>query len=433
MTFPMTTQRDTDGGPLPQPTRPSSAGWRKPLDILMLRLFGYLPPEVRHNQFADLFAGMAFGPWVAGLGFIPVVLRNLGAPAEWLAFYAAQPFMGFVVAPWLALLLPHHWGHKRTIVTNWILSRGSFLLIGLVAGWPGLVAVTAVYWTLEAVPSPYFARFVQAVFPVDLRGRVLANTRIALSLVALVVTPMLGALLDLIGYRALFPILAVCGLASTLLFTRVRLDESRLPSSRPSQNGVTRVLRNDRRFVWYLVALALFGLGWMSIAPLLPLVQVDQLHLSYTEIGALTTVSSISALGAFVVLGYWIDRAGGVRALRWVFVLGAIVPICYALANSVWLLVPAFAAFGIVNAGLDLATLTAVIQLCDPEDLGSYFSLQVTVVGLRGLVAPFIGVSILRAGLPMAWTFVGAAVLIGISFLILSRVRASAPSTVDAS
>ncbi|HRE25791.1 MAG TPA: MFS transporter, partial [Anaerolineales bacterium] len=260
--------------------------------------------------------------------------RNLGASPEWLAVYSAQPFLGFVVAPWLALLFPPRFGLKRMALVAWAISRGSFLLIGLVGDWPALMAVTALFWVIEAVPAPAYVRIMQAVFPVKLRGRVMANVRIALSLVTLVATAAAGWLLDTIGYRVLFPLVSIGGIASVILFSRLKFDESNLPPSRASGGAITRILRRDSRFVLFLSAVVAFGVGFLSIGPLLPLVQVDQLKLSYTEIGALTTVNSVFFVIGYVVLGRWIDRAGGVQVLRWIFVIGGIVPVCYAFADS---------------------------------------------------------------------------------------------------
>lgn len=409
----------------------SSPGWLQgQWQTLSTRLFGYLPPDVRHNMFADLFAALAFGPLVASLGFIPVVLRKLGAPADWIAFYSTQPFLGFVVAPWLALVFPRGYGHKRMALTAWAISRGSFLLIALVSGWPGFMAVTAVFWIIEAVPSPTYVRIMQSVFPVALRGRVMANVRIALAIVTLFATALLGWLLDTIGYQALFPLVSIGGLAAVALFSRLKLDETKLPPSRASGGELTQIIRRDRRYVIFLLSVVAFGIGWLAIGPLMPLVQVDQLHLSYTEIGALTTVNSVFFVIGYVILGRWIDKAGGVQVLRWIYLVGAIIPVCYAFADSAWTLIPAFAALGFLNAGLDLGMLNAVIQLCKPEELGSYSSLQYTVVGLRGLIAPFLGVWAVRAGLPMSWAFIAGAILIALGVLVLYRVRVSPPEPI---
>lgn len=177
-------------------------------------------------------------------------------------------------------------------LTAWAMSRGSFLLIALVSGWPGFMAVTAVFWIIEAVPSPTYVRIMQSVFPVALRGRVMANVRIALAIVTLFATALLGWLLDTIGYQALFPLVSIGGLAAVALFSRLKLDETKLPPSRASGGELTQIIRRDRRYVIFLLSVVAFGIGWLAIGPLMPLVQVDQLHLSYTEIGALTTVNS---------------------------------------------------------------------------------------------------------------------------------------------
>jgi hypothetical protein len=68
------------------------------------RATGLLPPSVRRNMRIDLTAAMFFGPFVAGLSFLPVVMRRLGAPPEWLAFYAAQAFIGFLLTSFSVLV-----------------------------------------------------------------------------------------------------------------------------------------------------------------------------------------------------------------------------------------------------------------------------------------------------------------------------------------
>jgi MFS family permease len=157
-------------------------------------------------------------------------------------------------------------------------------------------------------------------------------------------------------------------------------------------------------------------------------VQVDRLQLSYSEIGALGVVQSVFFLIGYLVLGRWIDRAGGLQTLRWVFVIGGVMPLTYALALGFapngWVLAPAFAALGLVNAGMDLGVLNTVMQLAKPGRLGEYSALQTTVLGLRGLVAPFLGVWLVGAGLSYEATFLLAAVLIAAGVAVVWKVSA---------
>lgn len=375
---------------------------------------------------------MMFGPFLAGLGFIPVVLRNLGASPEWLAFYSAQPFIGNLLAPFSVVFMPRQKGLRAYVVGLWAVSRGSFLLFAFANGWQAIMAVTFVFWILEAVPGPAYVRIMQRVFPAKVRGQVMANVRVGLAALSLVVAPLAGLLLDGVGPQVFFPLTGLFALGAVALFARLRFNETELPSAAPrSTTQVWLVLGRDRRFAIYLLGMVFFGLGFLSGGALQPLIQVDQLGLSYTEVGALSTVNSIFFLIGYLFFGRWIDRYGGVQMLRVVLAVSAVVPFSYALAAgplpSFWTLVPGFIALGFMSAGLDLGVLNAVIQLAKPEDVGDYSALQMSVLGLRGLIASFLGVWLNAAGLPLPWVFFfgGIAILIGV--VILWRLEVPSP------
>lgn len=402
---------------------------RAGLRQLEIRFIGDLPPEVRYNQYADLYAAMLFGVFVTGLNFLPVVLRRLGAPPDWLAFYAAQPFIGFMLTTFSVMLMPRQRGLLRYATTFWLLARGSFLLIAFINDWPALIALTLFFWIGESFPLPAYTRLMQAIFPAKTRGQVLSTTRVGMSLVSLLLTPVVGAVLDQAGHQWVYPGTAIAAGLSVVLFTRLRYSESDVPPNKAdSPWRVWGLVREDRRFALYLLGLTCFGLGFLAGGALYAIVQVDRLQLSYSEIGALGVVQSVFFLIGYLVLGRWIDRAGGLQTLRWVFVSGAVMPLTYALAVSVapsgWVLAPAFAALGLVNAGMDLGVLNTVMQLAQPERLGEYSALQTTVLGLRGLIAPFLGVWLVSAGLSYEATFLLAAVLIAAGVVIVWKVSA---------
>lgn len=96
---------------------------------------GELSPAVRHNRNADFIAATVFGVFITGLTFMPVVLRRLGASAEWIAFYNAQPFISYLLVPFSAMLRPRQRGLKWYSLVFWLISRGSFLLIAFITRW----------------------------------------------------------------------------------------------------------------------------------------------------------------------------------------------------------------------------------------------------------------------------------------------------------
>ncbi len=396
---------------------------RAGLRQLEIRLIGDLPPDVRYNQYTDLRAAMLFGVFVTGLNFLPVVLRRLGAPPEWLAFYAAQPFIGFILTTFSVVLMPRQQGLMRFAAAFWLAARGSFLLLAFISDWPALIALTLFFWIGETFPLPVYTRLMQAIFPAKTRGQVMSTTRVGMALVSLSLTPVAGAVLDAAGHQWVYPFMAVAAMLSVLLFTRLRFSDADVPPNKAdSPWRVWGIVREDPRFALYLLGLICFGLGFLSGGALQAIVQVDRLQLSYSEIGALGVVQSAFFLIGYVMLGRWIDRAGGLQTLRWVFVVGLALPLTYAFATSGWMLAPAFAALGLVNAGMDLGALNTVIQLSQPGRLGEYSALQTTVLGLRGLIAPFLGVWLVGAGFSYELTFALGAALIALGVAIVWRV-----------
>lgn len=392
------------------------------------RATGLLPPLVQRNMRVEFVAAMLFGPFVAGLGFLPVVLRRLGASPEWIAFYLAQNFIGFLLTSVSVLVMPRRQGLMRFGVTFWLFSRGSFVVIAFINDAQALGWLTLFFWIAESFPVPVYTRLMQVIYPARSRGRVIALIRVGMSATGLLVTPVAGWLLDTAGHQVLFPLVGVSAVLSALVFTQLRFAEADVPESPPADpGGLGRILLHDRRFGLYLAGLAVFGVGLLSGVALYPLVQVDRLGLSYGEIGWLGLVQSAFFLTGYLLWGRLIDRRGGVWVMRRVFLIAAVIPVSYMLATAGWMLLPAFAALGLVNAGLDVGGLNTVMQLTTPERLGQYSALQTTVLGVRGLAAPFIGVWLAQAlALPFEVVFgLGLALILAGAALLL-RVRAEA-------
>jgi hypothetical protein len=69
---------------------------------------------------------------------------------------------------------------------------------------------------------------------------------------------------------------------------------------------------------------------------------------------------------------------------------------------------------------VDLAFTNAVIDLAEPGQTYEYAALQRTVIGVRGLIGPFLGVWLFSIGVPVAVVFVlGALFYAGAAILML--------------
>jgi predicted MFS family arabinose efflux permease len=181
-----------------------------------------------------------------------------------------------------------------------------------------------------------------------------------------------------------------------------------------------RVLRRDRRFGVYLLAIVGFGLGGLVGIAFYPAVLVGRLHLSYEQVSWLGFAQSVSWVLGLLVWGRLVDRRGAPWTMRLCFALSIVVPFAYLLATSGWGMLPAYIVGGLTSGGVDLAFTNGVIDLAEPGQTYEYAALQRTIIGVRGLIGPFLGVGLYNLGVPVAVIFMlGAAFYLCATVLML--------------
>jgi MFS family permease len=225
-----------------------------------------------------------------------------------------------------------------------------------------------------------------------------------------------------VGYQVIFPIAGVAGVVSGLMFLKMKVRDDRVVSNAPRQSPLSalKAVSGNRRFLVYQLGVVLFGLAGLSANPLYPSVQINQLGLSYTDLGLLGLVQSISWLLGYMFWGRIADQFGGLRCTTITFALQAIAPFTYAIATTGWMLIPAFIGIGLVSAGADISLTSSCLELSDPDHTQEYAAAQSTVIGLRGFVAPYLGVGLLALGLslPVIFTISG---LLAIASVLVTR------------
>ena len=391
-------------------------------------LAGSLSASVRRVMHIELSMSLAYGVFYASImPFTQVVLRRQGASVDMLALYTSLIFVGSIFTSFSIVLMRR----RRTIkliVFCWLLGRSLFLLTAFVSGAVPLMVISALFWLLEAFVIPAYTRVIQKIYPESGRGKVMSTVRMGRVSVILLITPLAGWALDRVGYQVLFPIGALFGILATFIFTRIDLDEGKLPPRNTKTFAdLWQIVRSDRNFAVYLLSYSLFGLGALMAWPLYPLVQVDRLQLSYSEIGLLGLVESIIWLLSYLLWGRTIDRRGGLFVVRAISAIAMVTPLTYMSAQSLWMLLPAAIASGMGMAGFEMGRISAGIQLADPDRVTEYAAIQSTVVGLRGLVAPAITVGLLRLGAPHSAIFLISVFFLALGWFTFGRVQAPTP------
>ncbi len=381
------------------------------LQYLETQLVGSLEEDVRYNMRVEIVSAVAYGVFMATLTFMPAVLTKLGGSPATVSIYLSLSYLGHIFSS-VSLLFLRKLTPKAFAVTSWTLGRIVLIVMAFAGGAPELLAWVTALWLLEIVPGPAYTRILQSVYPIAQRGKIMALVRFGMALTILVATPLIGLGLDRLGYPVVFPLAGALGLVSSLVFIKMRIVvEPGEAQRRSSALDAMRAVTHNRRFMMYQLGLILFGLAALAASPIYPDVQINRLRLSYTELGLFGLVQSISWLIGYFVWGWVVDRYGALRCIMLTFAVQAVAPLTYAFATAGWMLLPAFVAIGLVMAGGDIGFTNGCLELSEPDRTQEYAVAQSTIIGLRGFVAPFLGVGLLGLGVAQPIVFLLAGLL----------------------
>jgi MFS family permease len=294
------------------------------------------------------------------------------------------------------------------------------------------MVLVGIFWVCELVPAPGYVRLLERLYPDNLRGRIMGFVRIGMTAAILMMTPIAGWLLDTYGYIIILPSVAVAGLAANYIFGKLIGNDApavrEATHIRPSLGQVLAELSRNRPFVIFLILNTIFGCGTLIGAPLYAIVQVSRLQLSYTEVGYLGTLTSVTWLLGNFFWGGLIDKKGPLFVLMISILCAALMPLSFMVATSFWWLVPAFICQGLVFGGFDLGFTNAAIALADRSKLEIYFSALHVVAGIRGIAIPLLTPILMAARVDEFYIFAAGGVMVLLSALLVYRIRMPQPA-----
>lgn len=216
------------------------------------------------------------------------------------------------------------------------------------------------------------------------------------------------------SYRFLIPIFGVIALIGVGAYARIKVrtestilareqaqsnqTSSSLSNIRTLLRGIIRVMFDDRDYRRYQTCQFMIGIGnMMSWAPFV-IIAKEQFGLDYLPGLMLTQVIPLLMMPIFIP--FWakfMDRVHIVtfRSVHsWVFVITFVLSLIAAQTDTLWLLYAASVARGIAFGGGALAWNLGHLQYVKPERSTDYMAVHVTLTGVRGLTAPFLGVAL---------------------------------------
>jgi MFS family permease len=262
--------------------------------------------------------------------------------------------------------------------------------------WSGVLTVRAAVW------SANYPRAVVAT----ITGRIVVFTSLGMAASAMLASTVLH--MKAAYASALYIVAGLLGILAAWLYRRVRVRQSfRLRQAEEAESGNTEVfslamlrdiLRTDPEYRRYMTWMALYGAGNLMITGQLVILLSDHLKISAPQqVGVLTIVPLLCVP---VFTPWWARRfdAGHVIDYRakqcWSLVAAMLLAIIAVFSGHSALLWVMAVLLGISTAGANLGWNLGHTDFASLGKVQQYMGVNVTLTGMRGLIAPPLGVVI---------------------------------------
>ena len=355
----------------------------------------------------------------AGMAFVPLYAKQLGAPVSTAAFIAALMYLGQAIADLPGGWLVHRFGEKRIMCVGAALSLLAMIWRYWTRGITGLALSVLLYGIgTSFVWISRMAWLKQTIDP-DRRGYIMSYVGGSLRIAAILGPLVGGFIAEGLGYRSLFVVQGLLNAAALVMFITF------LPKS--SKNGHSYALSVDSALVaWRTgrrsIIAAAAGISGLTVLrsarPILISLRGDALDLGESQIGLILFAGAALDAGLFWISGIVMTRSGRkTAAVACTAILTTsliFLPTAQGLPGL--LLLSLLAGFGnAMGAGINLTISGDLAPSYSPAAFLSFWRFSMGVAGFGGpaLAAWAIGI----AGFGAAPLLIGAMGLAGASVM----------------
>ncbi|MBU6390722.1 MAG: MFS transporter [Planctomycetes bacterium] len=379
--------------------------------------------DVRSGIFFGIFNGLV-------IFFLPIIGRKIGATSLEVAIITAAPTACFLLTLIWAKIC------RKSKKVSWVvfptlLARSLFLSMFFVKNPLIFTSIIVCAAILESMAMPAYSSVMKEVYHENYRGKAMGYVRFFCNIATVLASFVGGYLLDMGNgsfYKFVFPAGAVFGMMSSFLFKKIRIRrETKLPAL-DRLSAIVNSFRKNTHLKYFTLSFFTAGFGYLMGAPLYPLFMVDELSLSNTVVGYLGSATALSGSISFFFWGHLIDRYKPLNLLKVIIIIAALIPLLYAISHGILPIIFASIISGIVMNGWDLCWYNHVIQEVKREQTAGIFGIQYSLIGIRGLIAPFVGTMLyLHLGIRYAFIASASVIMMGAIFMLFCKKKAFAP------
>ncbi|GJQ28656.1 MAG: hypothetical protein HBSAPP03_05400 [Phycisphaerae bacterium] len=282
--------------------------------------------------------------------------------------------------------------------------------------WSGILTIRPTVW--------------RTTYPASMRARVVGRFSTIQLIVVSIGGALLGRLLDVdrgwygpavgaAGFVALFAVVATSRIRVRREARQLRLERHGEPIMKPWHGpaAVWRVLRRDRRYAQFQGCMTVLGFANIMVNPILAITLKEQFGKDF--FASILITSTLQQGMQIVAIPMWakmLDRSHVVqfRAIHsWVFALSGLLLVAGAVLHQVaWFYVAAMV-MGLAYGGGSIAWHLGHVDFAPPSETSQYMAAHVTLNGVRGLIAPFVSVTLYEVFKAAGWN--ASALVLGVS------------------
>lgn len=396
----------------------------------------YVTPDEtsRHNIINNLWDGLFFSVMTGlALPFLGVYAIALGATDFMLGLLTSLPALMALLSQFPAAFIVDSRRYRlRISLVFGFFNRVGYFIFAVIPflptfwrPWVFIVFLTLINFP-GVVAGTAWTTMMGEIFEVRIRGRIFGDRNMVLAIVTMVFTFIAGKWLDTVMFPYNFQALFVVSFIALMISLRFQsklierpLVEGEVDLRTNSFLALKSALRN-KPFMAFVMAAFVLHLGFNINTAMWPILYVRVLQVSNAWIAAFSIIS-----GAVSAMSFrWWGRLGDRKGNRWVFLLTMLVymplPIIYGLARGPELVFVMSAASGFANAGFNLISFNALLEISPDKERASYVALYNTMNGITAFLMPMVGVAIYHRA-NMMTVFVIASLFRVIAILIMRQ------------
>ena len=379
----------------------------------------------RRNLTLDLVAAVGIGVTGALVtSLLPTIARREGLEPIGLAALGAAPFVANLFGAFAGRIGPRS---PRSLSVVRLLGAAALIAVVAAPVAPVMVGVAVAFWLSLSLGGPFHLRLWGAMYPSEMRGRVVGILGMGRAAAAALAALAGGLIADRLGGPMAVAAAGAVGAACALAYCGFRAPGAPAAVSFTAREAF-RALREQPSLRRLALAQGFYGGGLIAAVPLYALVNVDRLDLSLAQVGVLGVLAAGATTLAFPLWGLVSDRFGALRGLRVGALLGVVSLTGYAFAPDVAVLWLAVVCAGAASAATDVGIAAIVSEQTTLASRAPAMAGWNAITGARGIVAAFLMSSLVQAGvIDVTGGLLACAAAAGIGLVLFLGARPGVP------